>query len=182
MKDKKQPQSARGDETARFEAEVKRVSERMSKNEPSYRGQEQPKRARADQNSGDTAKEPRQPNAPKDPEQITLQREQVRIANKGWRTSILAIVLQTIGLIMAGAAVAIGLVGIWDKLTKIQIDVKRNHFVITSPHNGAEVGVGQKIRGDTPFPNPDYSRSVEVRARTGHLGGWLMVERVLTTG
>ena len=100
MKDKKQPPSARGDEASRFEAEVKRVSERISKNEPSSRGQEQPKPERPNQGDRGKAKEPRQPNAPKDTEQTNLQREQVRIARKGWRLSISAVILQALAVVL----------------------------------------------------------------------------------
>jgi hypothetical protein len=190
VKDKKKRPS---DETARFEAEVRRVSERILKDETLLRSQKQPKPERWSQDSRNTAESPTEPGAAKEPTppapyrqgtgdsttepndpstndvvQTNLQGEQLLIARRGWRISLTGVVLQALAVVLTAAGIVIALVGIWPNLRKLQLDVKQNQLVISSPQDRAEVGSGQKIRGQTPFPNLNHYIVVTL-VRTGDI-------------
>src|SRR2546423_1226706 len=76
VRDKKQAKDPRDEETAKFEAEVRRVSEWLSKDVPHYNPQQQPfKQKRQGAHRRESEKELGPQNAASDGEQITLQRE-----------------------------------------------------------------------------------------------------------
>ncbi len=105
--------------------------------------------------------------------QEKLQEKQLDEAKKQtglvWRALIVAIIALIVAIIGASAAG----VGVWRDIKKTQADVKqvgaevrKGQFVITSPADYSEVGLGQVIRGRTPFPDRNHYIVVTL-VRTG---------------
>lgn len=82
------------------------------------------------------------------------------------RQLLIAIIAVVVGI---GALIATVFFAIRSNRMSIEIvgrKVEQSRFVITSPPEGAEVGLGQKVRGNTPYPQLNHYIVVTV-VRTG---------------
>jgi hypothetical protein len=184
-----QPPELPGDEAASFEsdfkkamAEVERVKQRLAKDQPKAGPRRDsgtvrtanPPDARTE-NSSEQVRSIKSEPAGEFVNEIKALGSEIRI----WRTESNQEVIKrrkterweramaTLAVIIA---IFFGTATLWlntnRQADKVGKKIEASQFVITAPSDGAEVGLGQKIRGKTPFPELNHYAVVRV-VRTG---------------
>src|SRR5882672_1820559 len=184
----KQPPGLPDDEATKFEsdfkkamADVERVKERLAKEQPKV----EPRRSSETVRKGNTAAVRTEDSS----EQRVIKSEtagefvdEIKALNseiKNWRTESGQDTLKkskgdrwerAMATLAVSIAIVFGTIGLWvntnRQAEKVGNKLKESQFVVTSPPEGADVGLGQRVFGKTPYPQLNHYVAVTI-IRTG---------------